>query len=72
VLNCYCPLLHHCCTTPSRSEPRLVLRNVVEVLPSEQVEKIIYWVNAFNSEIEFWRQQTSFLRNTLKYTVIQV
>eukprot|EP00775_Hariotina_reticulata_P006912 gene6912-7128_t len=54
-----------------RSEPRLVLRNVVQVLPSDQVENIIYWVNAFNSDLEFWRQQTSFLRDRLKYTVIQ-
>lgn len=53
--------------------PRLVLWDVVLVLPEEpQIESIIYWVNAFNSELDFWKNQTTFLRDTLKYTVIQV
>eukprot|EP00878_Enallax_costatus_P021703 GHUV01022993.1.p1 GENE.GHUV01022993.1~~GHUV01022993.1.p1 ORF type:complete len:782 (+),score=180.67 GHUV01022993.1:214-2559(+) len=55
-----------------RSVPRLVLFDVVLVLPEQkQIDNVIYWVNAFNSDLPFWRQQTSFLRDTLKYTVIQ-
>jgi hypothetical protein len=29
-------------------------------------------VNAFNSDLDFWRNQTRFLRETLQYTIIQV
>jgi hypothetical protein len=56
----------------SREEPRLVVRNVVEVLPQDQIDNIIYWANAFNSPTEFWRNNTRFLRDTLRYTVLRV
>ncbi|WIA23478.1 hypothetical protein OEZ85_000223 [Tetradesmus obliquus] len=55
-----------------RSVPRVVLWDTVLVLPQQQqIESIIYWVNAFNSDVDFWRNQTRFLRETLQYTVIQ-
>jgi hypothetical protein len=41
-----------------RSEPRLVLHDVVLVIPEQsQIDGVIYWVNAFNSELEFWRNR---------------
>lgn len=53
--------------------PRLVLWDVVLVIPEQkQIENVIYYVNAFNSEMDFWRNQTTFLRDTLRYTVIRV
>ncbi|KAF8061104.1 BAK1 [Scenedesmus sp. PABB004] len=56
-----------------RAAPRLVLHDVVLVLPeARQIESIVYWINAFNSDLPFWRQQTAFLRDALRYTVIRV
>jgi hypothetical protein len=47
-----------CCRTLGRSEPRLVLHDVVLVIPEQsQIDGVIYWVNAFNSELEFWRNR---------------
>jgi hypothetical protein len=41
-----------------RSEPRLVLHDVVLVIPQQsQIDGVIYWVNAFNSDLEFWRNR---------------
>jgi hypothetical protein len=36
------------------------------------IDNIIYWANAFNSDLEFWRTNTRFLRDTLRYTVLRV
>lgn len=49
-----------------------MVRNVVEVLPQDQIDNIIYWANAFNSPTDFWRNNTRFLRDTLRYTLLRV
>lgn len=49
------PAVACCCC---RSEPRLVLHDVVLVIPQQsQIDGVIYWVNAYNSDLEFWRNR---------------
>lgn len=49
-----------------RSQPRLVLVDDVMDFPEQiQVDNAAYWTDAFNSDLDFWRNQTAFMRDIL-------
>jgi hypothetical protein len=57
LMCCWCCCCRRRCCL-QRSDPRLVLQDVVLVIPEQsQIDGVIYWVNAFNSELEFWRNR---------------
>lgn len=61
--------LPSCC----RFQARVVLRNCSLVLPGQRfIDRLVYWANAFNSDLDFWRQQTQYMRNKLLYTAMSV
>lgn len=53
--------------------PRLNLRNCVEVLTDQQeVDFLTYWANAYTSNLTFYRNQTTYISQQLKFTNLQV
>lgn len=39
------------------------------VLPEQlQIDSFVYWADAFNSDLDFWKNQTAFMRDALGIT----
>lgn len=53
-----------------RSEVRMVFWDCVMVFPEQlQIDSFIYWSDAFNSDLDFWKNQTAFMHSPLGISV---